>query len=225
MKHSEEAIEKVLAGLRDADAPAGMERRILDSLDALQDQASGRSRLGWRQVLPIWLVMPGSPAVRRSVACGVALVGVFALALAIPAIRRLGHGPVQSKVSIAPVELMPAVNSEAVASDDGARSVQVSPPSRRGPNVRPMVRVDAQKVTVGVVDDSEALALQEFRAASQPAPPMPLTEQEKLLLRIAHQGAPEELAALSPLRRAARDEEEKAEVQRFFEPKTTQNNE
>jgi two-component sensor histidine kinase len=54
---------------------------------------------------------------------------------------------------------------------------------------------------------------------------MPLTEQEKLLLRIAHHRAPGELVALSPLLRAARDEEEKAEVQQFFEPRTTEDNE
>jgi hypothetical protein len=48
-----------------------------------------------------------------------------------------------------------------------------------------------------------------------------LTEQEKLLLRIAHKGDTTELAALNPLLRAARYAEEKADVQRFFEPATT----
>jgi hypothetical protein len=51
---------------------------------------------------------------------------------------------------------------------------------------------------------------------SFPAPPLPLTEQERLLLRIAHRGDPVELAMLDPKMRAARDEEDKAEVQRFF---------
>jgi hypothetical protein len=57
-------------------------------------------------------------------------------------------------------------------------------------------------------------------AASHPAPPMPLTEQERLLLRIAHRGDPVELAMLDPLRRAARDVEEQTEFQRFFKPRT-----
>jgi len=35
-------------------------------------------------------------------------------------------------------------------------------------------------------------------SGNHPAPPMPLTEQEKLLLRIAHKGDPEELAMLNP---------------------------
>ena len=60
-----------------------------------------------------------------------------------------------------------------------------------------------------------------MRAASYPAPPAPLTQEEKLLLRIAHKGDPQELALLNPVLRAARDAEEKAEVERFFTPPTT----
>jgi hypothetical protein len=45
---------------------------------------------------------------------------------------------------------------------------------------------------------------------------MPLTEQERLLLRIAHKGDPVEMAMLDPKIRAAREREEEAEVQRFF---------
>jgi len=44
MKNSQDAIEKVLAGLRDADAPAGMERRILEEVES---RASARSRRDW----------------------------------------------------------------------------------------------------------------------------------------------------------------------------------
>ena len=78
MKNSEEAIEKVLAGLRDAEAPAGMERRILS---ALEDQESVRTRLGWRWLRPIWLVMPLRPVATRVLVCGVALAGLLLLSL------------------------------------------------------------------------------------------------------------------------------------------------
>jgi hypothetical protein len=211
MKNSEEAIDRVLAGLRDADPPAGMERRILDRL---KERETERSRSEWR---PIWLVTPVSWAVGRPVACGVALAGVLAVVWTITVVRRPGHVPVQSRVSVAPVESVHANNSEAIE-----KSAQVS---RREPRVRSVGKMNVRKVSsgagAGVNEDSDSLALQEFRAASQPAPPLPLTEQEKLLLRIAHRGAPEELAALNPSLRAERDAEEKAEVQRFFEPKKT----
>jgi hypothetical protein len=59
-------------------------------------------------------------------------------------------------------------------------------------------------------------------AASHPAPPMPLTEQERLLLRIAHRGDPVELAMLDPVLRDVRDAEEQADFQRFFGPERTE---
>ena len=37
-----------------------------------------------------------------------------------------------------------------------------------------------------------------LRPASFPAPPLPLTEQERLLLRLAHRGDPENMAILNP---------------------------
>jgi hypothetical protein len=85
--------------------------------------------------------------------------------------------------------------------------------------------IGGAKAQMGTVDDMDALALEEMRAASQPAPPLPLTKQERLLLHVTHEGASEELAVLDPAKRAAQDKEERAEVERFFEPKTTEANE
>jgi hypothetical protein len=70
--------------------------------------------------------------------------------------------------------------------------------------------------------DNDLAALSKVRSDSFPAPPMPLTEQERLLLRIAHKADPVELAMLDPMQRAARDAEENADVKKFFEPSTTE---
>jgi hypothetical protein len=67
-----------------------------------------------------------------------------------------------------------------------------------------------------VVLDSDSAALEEMHAASYPAPPMPLTEQERLLLRLVHKDDPVELAMLDPKLRDLQDSEDKAEFQRFF---------
>jgi len=85
--------------------------------------------------------------------------------------------------------------------------------------------MEGAKAPRATVDDMDALALDEMRAASQPAPPLPLTKQEKLLLHVAHEGGPEELAVLDPAKRAAQDKEERAAVERFFEPKKAEANE
>jgi hypothetical protein len=54
--------------------------------------------------------------------------------------------------------------------------------------------------------------------ASFPAPEAPLTEQERLLLRIAHTGDPVEFAALNPERRASVEAADEAEYLKFFPP-------
>jgi hypothetical protein len=218
MKNSEEAIERVLAGLREVETPEGMERRILAGLEGRVQARSGLGRFA-----PAWLAMPSRPVATMSLMCGIAFAGLFAIALAIPAIRRFGHTPAQSlsqpKVNSVSVEsLIPAV-PETVAKDAQLRSSESG--ARSG------ARFAARKnaIRTKAVRDSDSVALNEMHDASFPAPPMPLTEQERLLLRIVHRGDPVEMAMLDPAVRAARDAEEKAAVTNFFEPPTTKGNE
>jgi hypothetical protein len=214
MKNSEEMIERVLAGLRDADAPDGMERRILDGLE---ERATARSRQGRRWMRPVWLLAPSRPIVAGAVACGIAVAGLLVV-LAVPAVRR--HAPLsklQSKANTSPTERVP-VAPNAVA----ANNVRASAP---GHDVRSMETANAQKASlvralVWGNGSNDSAAVNDTQTASFPAPPMPLTEQERLLLRIAHRGDPVELALLSPRLRAVEDAEEKAEFQRFFGPST-----
>jgi hypothetical protein len=202
---SEETMERVLAGLRDAKASAGMERRILQSLD---QQASGmKARSGWRR-----LIFVGATKPAKAVVCGAALAGLIAVVLAIPAIRRLGRAPLQSKTAVvtgAPVRTSPAMRAgEAAPSSDRSRA-------KPGTTVK-----ERDAALVGAADsraaDSDDVAMSEMQAASFPAPPMPLTAQERLLLRLAHKVDPVEMAMLDPKFRAMQDAEEKAEFQRFF---------
>jgi hypothetical protein len=223
MKNSDEAVEKVLAGLRECDAPVGMERRILD---ALEEQASARARLGWRRLRPDWLGLATRPMAMRSLAWGVAVAGVFAVAIAIPTIRRLGLGSVQSSARLPALSVAQSqMNAVPAGSLPRAtpRTVAESTVLPRS-SVRPMKPTEVSEKTdvrsARDVHDGESVAVEEMLAASHPAPPMPLTEQERLLLRIAHRGDPVELAMLDPLRRAARDVEEQTEFQRFFKPRT-----
>jgi hypothetical protein len=66
---------------------------------------------------------------------------------------------------------------------------------------------------------ADQLALDDAHAPSHPAPPIPLTAQEKVLLRAARPGAPLELAELEPMReaafRAAAEAREKAAIEQY----------
>jgi hypothetical protein len=54
--------------------------------------------------------------------------------------------------------------------------------------------------------------------ASFPAPPLPMTEQERLLRRIAHTGDPQEFATLNAEARARTAAEQQEEYEAYFAP-------
>jgi hypothetical protein len=86
------------------------------------------------------------------------------------------------------------------------------------PSARIKTRTPAPQARVSHVHESAAFT--ETRAASHPAPSAPLTQEEKLLLRIAHRGDPEELAMLNPQVQAQRDAESEAECLKFVDEST-----
>ena len=77
---------------------------------------------------------------------------------------------------------------------------------------------------MGHVSHDDSLALSEMRATSHPAPALPLTKEEKLLLRVAHIGGPKEFAILNPATRAKQEEEADVEFQQFFGEETARSN-
>lgn len=59
-------------------------------------------------------------------------------------------------------------------------------------------------------------AVPETQVASFPAPPLPLTEQERLLLRLAHRRDPQDAAMLNPVAQAAQSAKATEQFQQFF---------
>jgi hypothetical protein len=151
MNRSDEAIDKVFAGLRDVEAAEGMERRIM---------AAVRQRAAAPRTLPLrWFA-----------------VGGFALAAA--AVIALLAGPRPASVP-APVQANVQPQTQ-------------SPPPEPAP-ARPRRRTPAVRA------NAEApVPATNVLAASFPAPPMPLTEQERLLVQVAQRGQPAELPVLDP---------------------------
>lgn len=110
---------------------------------------------------------------------------------------------------MAGVKVVPMAPS-GIARGDGERASPGSGVPSRGTRDAP------ETESVREADSGDSVALSETLAASFPAPPMPLTEQERLLLRLLHKVDPVEIAMLDPRVRAMQDAEEKAEFQRFF---------
>ncbi len=211
MKNSDEAIERVLAGLREAEAPEGMERRILN---AMRDEA-----MGHREGRLVRLLTPSRLIVTRTWAVALAGLTVVSLMVCWTVVRRhwVRHDSTQSKNHVAPTNASAQEGQVAAA-----REIQ-SPSGRPIERLRG-VRGSASARRVVYAREGESVHLREMRAANHPAPEAPLTEQEKLLIRIAHKGDPAQIAALDSSLWDERDARERAEVQRFFEPPTTKDN-
>ena len=163
---SEEAIRKVLAGLRGCDVPLEMEQRILK---AVQDQASAESRSGWHWSRPLWLVNLGAPTVSGRFVFAVVVTGVLAVALTIPLLHRAHRvGDTASQIKrVAPRQVgsLPLATPSLVANGATVHPNALNFRSSGKKRLR----------AVGVARPSDSLALNELHAASRPFPPLPLT--------------------------------------------------
>ncbi len=192
MKNSDELVDRLLAAVRDAEAPEGMKRRVATRLQN-HSQATPVRR-DWSRVMPSW-------------AWGACVASVIVTSMVTV---RINHSKNSTE---APTTVKPA----AIEATDAVRAEDSAIAAARPHD--PILRVTAKskKEEPIVTSDEDSLAVSEMMAPSQPAPEVPLTEQERLLLQVVRRGDPEELAMLEPEKRAARDEKEKADVKRFFQ--------
>ena len=194
MRDAERTIERLLAGLSDAEPPGGMERRILEALDGMGAREVAASASLWRR--------PLRPALAMLLACAVILMVAFT-------VQQRKHVPGQSLIPLKPKNglngapnivssLQVSQKPQHAAADQRVRSPRRS--TSRIPVKRPQ----------------DAPALGETQTASFPAPPLPLTEQERLLLRLAHRGDSDTTAILNPDARAAQTAKATEQFQQFF---------
>lgn len=195
MKDAEEAIGKVLAGLRDTEAPSGMERRIFE---AVESRAAAR------------------PAATPRWAWSVATAGVIAVSLlsAVTAFYWRQHPSTQARQRALPAESRPANGSAT-----GPRQASL-PPHEPTASAGTPSRIAAPVRKVQPMSAADAVLFSELRAPSHPAPAAPLTEEEKLLLSVVHKGDPQLMAMLNPELRASREAELEAEFRKLFEQPT-----
>ena len=188
------AIDKVLAALRDAAPPEGMDSRIAARLAQHAQTQPAPSR--WRNLLTgqslaaAWL---------RGAAAGAA----FAL-LAVAAMLALRHAPVPqpqraaSTPSAAHITPVSETHSAPCPSPAVLRVPRTAPPNAH-PTLLAQARVDTQ-------------------APSLPAPALPLTAQERGLVQIARTGDPKALANINPETEAKLLAQQSAEFEKFFAP-------
>lgn len=206
----EDAMERVLSGLREVEAAPGLERRVMEALerraaDALPVRV-GVLRFGWR----------GQPVAWVAIAAALMLIAGGALSL-----RRFGghaRGSVRLQADVR-LESAAGPGLELRPPDPGRESARRAEGSaaraaKTFATVRPVHMARGVRASV-LRTDGEGHAQE---AVSFPAPPLPLTEQERLLLRVVHRGDREEIAMLDPAVRLAEARRERAEFKEFFQP-------
>jgi len=209
-KTSDQLIDQTLTALRDTTPPTGMERRILHAVE--HRAATTHTRHPWT-----W-----------SLTTAALLLSVAAFTLHHLTTNPGAPGPASgTRVSIPSTKL--ALNSQLTA-----RSSQLDAKPALSSNTQTLSSLTTSKLKTHnstkpalpnptpnpdhLLCDCDPIALAESRAPSQPAPPLPLTDQEKLLRRIVHKGDPVELAELNAEARAAHTDADKAAFQSFFHP-------
>jgi hypothetical protein len=193
MKNSDEAVDRALARLRDAEVPEGLEARIaarLESHTAVRDAAGFR----WRDLFS------GTAAAgvwwRGAVSGGAVAMLVVGLVWMAGHRGRSGAGEVMVR--------------ERVAAGPPAAVVGVA---RVKPCASPGLMGVAHGVTRVRRDDGVRVASAE---TSHPAPAMGLTAQERELVQLARKGDAKELVSLDPEMRAKAEAQDAAEFQKFF---------
>jgi hypothetical protein len=184
MKDAESTIERLLAGLRDAEPKPGVERRILD---AMQSRKTVASVPFWKRLRPQTF-----PAFALRLASALAITGAF-VAIALHQRWRV------------PADSTPSPTL-AVRQESPVEAITQKAPV---PGRRPTSRVWSKH-------SRTMTPKPDLRAASFPAPPLPLTEQEKLLLRLAHRRNPEDTAILNSAAQAAQSAKANDQFQQFF---------
>jgi hypothetical protein len=197
---SEDLIQQALTGIREAQPDAGMEQRLLA---ALRQRAAAPTPL-WRRAmsLPSWNW--------QFAAVSVVLVAAIAHFIT-------HHRPTTITTPITSQSQLPRV----VPADNTAHKAVYASNNPGGSKSSGLQRTPKSTLpdTSSTLAAADRQALDDTNAPSHPAPPMPLTAQERLLLSAARKGDPVEVAELEPAYasslRAAAEDRKKSDIQQY----------
>ena len=202
MKQADEAIEKVLAGLRASDAPEGMQGRILQAMQARAAADEG-DRAGWR----MWLRMPA-----------LAVYGTVLAGLLVVVAVSMRHQAAPQRVARLELKIKRTADRSDAASGPSAAVVPANVRHRAESSISHEVaaRSGGQEVAAYVAPDYEALAVEEMRAPSKPTPALPMTAQEKLFRQVVIGEPSDQLAMLNPEEREKANAKAEDDFKAFF---------
>lgn len=198
--NSDGAIDRVLSGLREVEPLQGMQQRVLRG--ATEGARAPRH----------WSLLSSLTSKRAWIAA-TACIAVIALATSWTIARSHRTSDKTAESSAQPLQTNPP-KPESYKTPLPVRQVSL-------PRATTLALSERPAAPVPPLSDEDALALSEMNAPSLPAPPMPLTEQEKLLVRLIDKGDPIEMAMLDPRLRSSEEASSRADFDRFFASPTS----
>ncbi len=211
MSDPEESIKRVLNGLSHIDPEPDLQQRVLRNL---AETSGKRASASFTLDLPF-----GRRTTERKRVFAVTAAVMITLTLAIPHLRlRSGsniptRGDVRTESRAAEKLVIKSPHSEV-----GKAIATLSASAEyRAPGVRRLAHVSAVGPRQKAMAQGQSLAEEEAKAPSKVAPPLPLTSSERLLLRLAQGGRPEEYALLAGQLSARHEVQDRQEFREFFE--------
>ncbi len=198
----EQRIARVLEGLREARPAEGLEQRMLR---AVRERAPGvihAQRAGH------WSMFPYGSAIAAAVLVGMLVLGSIH--------RQTRHGEPRRNATDNTRRAEPTI---APGSASPVHLAALPPLAYPHPGTAADPRAKWLRASSARLRPKPAADL--FAGGNHPAPEAPLTDEERLLLRIAHRGAPEQFAVLNPDARDAQARSDKADFRKFFGPTPT----
>lgn len=201
----EERIDSVLQALRNAEPAAGMEHRILARLRQVEPR-----RQAGPSTLPAWLPLPWPRYALAAAALVVAMGGFL-----------YHHGPASEGASGSSARTQGKLSQQEAHTRPEPSAVQGTAGRLAGAFPEHLSAERQSRIRFVALTRSGAFkphARSVDEEHSFPAPPLPLTEQELLLLRLVRQEPTVQLARLSRPVREAAFQRDKDEVTAFFTP-------
>ena len=212
IEHNEhgDALDKILAAVRDAAPPEGMEARITDRLQR-QATAPPASPFCWRDAF--------ANSARTGEWWRGAITGAAAVLL-MTATFLLAGRPLQTHPDRIPIARNSTDRSVATAGTHLTASPYGIPASeaRAQPCAHPTMLRAANVLPTYSTDGVDAETLLESDAPSHPAPPLPLTTQERAMIRLVQTASPRQLATLNLEEYANLEAQSALKFEKYFAP-------
>lgn len=225
-------IDRALSALRDAAPRPGLEGRVLSSLEHRATEPGGLTFGKAKR----WGIARGSARGNLGGSAHIALwTAASAVILAVASMTILHYRVMRAKNAVIlseahraesknPETVIGAINPEPFSTTNPAPLTQTasSRPERHSlAAMRSAETCISDHLGCPAHEDrdatpTDAQLLVDLRAPSHPAPPLPLTPQERLFVHILRYGNLTELAELDPMVRAKHDADETAAFKAFF---------